>query len=151
MYGRYGTDQLTNAVLWVYLALFAVNLFVNSPIISLIAMAIIVWSFFRMLSRNVYARNKENLMFLSVKRKFKAFFKLNFDRVRDVRHKVYKKCPHCRAVVRLPRKGGKHSATCPACRSRFSLRIMPAWAIALTCVLIFAVIVAAAVLIVVLF
>ena len=135
MYGRYGADQLSNFILWVYIALFVINLFANSVIIYTAAIALMVWTFFRMFSRNVYARNRENLKFLSAKKKFTSFWKLLFDRVKDSPKKVYKRCPSCRAVVRLPRKGGKHSATCPKCRKSFSIRIMPFWAITLTCII----------------
>lgn len=136
MYGRYGADQLSNFILWVYIALFVINLFANSIIIYTAAIALMVWTFFRMFSRNIYARNRENLKFLAAKKKFTSFWKLLFDRVKDSPKKVYKRCPSCRAVVRLPRKGGKHSATCPKCRSRFSMRIMPFWAIVLTVVFV---------------
>ncbi len=129
MYGRYGADQLSNFILWVYIALFVINLFVSSALIYLAAVALMIWTFYRMFSRNIAARNKENLKFLAIKRKFTSFFKLLFDRIRDARKKVYKRCPECRAIVRLPRKGGKHSATCPKCRKSFSLRIMPFWVI----------------------
>lgn len=131
MYGRYGADQLSNFILWVYIALFAVNLFANSLILYLSAIALMIWTFFRMFSRNIGARNKENLKFLAMKKKFTSFWKLLFDCIKDSPKKVYKRCPSCRAVVRLPRKAGKHSATCPKCRKSFSLRIMPFWAIVL--------------------
>ncbi len=131
MYGRYGADQLSNFILWVYIALFVINLFANSVIIYTAAIALMVWTFFRMFSRNIYARNRENLKFLAAKKKFTSFWKLLFDRVKDSPKKVYKRCPSCRAIVRLPRKGGKHSATCPKCRKSFSIRIMPFWAIVL--------------------
>lgn len=129
MYGRYGTDQLSNFILWVYIALFVINLFVSSTLIYLAAMALMIWTFFRMFSRNIPARNKENLKFLAMKKKFTSFFKFFFDRIKDSPKKVYKRCPSCRAIVRLPRKGGKHSATCPKCRKSLSLRIIPFWAI----------------------
>lgn len=131
MYGRYGADQLSNFILWTYIALFIINLFLNSLIIYTAATALMVWSFFRMFSRNIYARNKENLKFLSIKGKIASFFKLTFDRIRDVRSKAYKRCPHCKAIVRLPRKGGAHSVTCPKCRSRFRVKILPLWAVIL--------------------
>lgn len=143
MYGRYGNDQLGQFMLWSYIIMFGMNIFIRSYVISALALVLAILTIWRMFSRNISARNKENLKYLSIKRKFVGFFKLNFDRVRDARKKVYKKCPSCHAVVRLPRKGGKHSATCPACKSRFSLRILPFWAIILISVAVVLLIAAA--------
>ena len=127
MYGRYGADQLSNFVLWTYIVLYLLNLIAQSFIIYIGATALMIWSFFRMFSRNIYARNQENLKFLALKKKFKSFWKLLFDKVKDSPKKVYKKCPSCKAIVRLPRKRGKHSVTCPKCQRRFKVKIMPFW------------------------
>lgn len=135
MYGRYGADQLSNFILWTYIALYLVNLVVRTPIIYLVATALMIWSFFRMFSRNIYARNKENLKFLAVKKKFTSFWKLLFDRIKDSPKKVYKRCPSCRAIVRLPRKAGKHSVTCPKCRGHFKVSIIPLGLLVVICVL----------------
>ena len=39
------------------------------------------------------------------------------------REHVYKKCPHCRAQLRLPRKKGEHDVCCPRCKVTFSVKI----------------------------
>ena len=135
MYGRYGADQLSNFVLWTYIVLYLLNLIAQSFIIYLGATALMIWSFFRMFSRNIYARNQENLKFLALKKRFKSFWKLLFDRVKDSPKKVYKKCPSCKAIVRLPRKKGKHSVTCPKCHGHFEVEIMPFWVVVAICVL----------------
>ena len=135
MYGRYGSDQLSNFILWTYIVLYLINLVLGSYLIYLGATALMIWSFFRMFSRNIYARNKENLKFISIKNKFKSFWKLLFDRIKDSPKKVYKRCPSCRAIVRLPRKAGKHSVTCPKCQKRFQVKIMPFWLVVLICML----------------
>jgi len=125
MFGRYGSDQLGNFMMWTYIGLLLANIFVKSLIMYTLALILMFLTLFRMFSRNINARNKENLKFLSAKKKFTSFFKLQFDRVRDMRKKVYKKCPSCKATVRLPRQSGKHSVVCPSCKERFSVKIMP--------------------------
>ena len=125
MFGRYGADQLGNFMMWTYIILLVVNIFVKSLIVHTLALVLMILTIFRMFSRNTFARNKENLKFLSIRKKFTSFFKLQFDRVRDVRKKVYKRCPSCKAIVRLPRQSGKHSVVCPSCRNRFSVKIIP--------------------------
>ncbi len=125
MYGRYGPDQLGNFMMWTYIILLVINIFVSSILIYTAALILMCWTFFRMFSRNITARNKENLKFFAIKKKFTSFFKLQADRTRDMRTKVYKKCPSCKAIVRLPRKSGKHAVVCPSCKNRFSVKIMP--------------------------
>ncbi len=125
MYGRYGSDRFGFFLLWTYIAVFFVSLLTGSILLYFAAIAIMIYEFFRMFSKNTSARFKENSVYLKAERKVKGFFKLQTDRIKDCRKRVYKKCPHCKAIVRLPRKGGKHSVTCPSCKNRFSLRILP--------------------------
>ena len=128
MYGRYGGDTLNRVLLWVYVAVmvvyFVVSLFL--PVGSkarqivwlcytLLSVGLIVWIFFRMFSRNIAKRRREN-------ERFCGFFKLWRNRVRDRKTHVYRKCPKCRAVLRLPRAKGKHTVVCPRCRERFRVR-----------------------------
>jgi len=32
-------------------------------------------------------------------------------------------CPNCRATIKLPRKKGKHTCTCPKCRVDFKVKV----------------------------
>ncbi|MFR2916862.1 MAG: hypothetical protein ACLTKQ_08005 [Acutalibacteraceae bacterium] len=36
---------------------------------------------------------------------------------------VFKKCPGCKAVLRLPRKKGKHTVNCPHCHKNFTVHV----------------------------
>lgn len=128
MYGRYGGDTLNKVLLGVYVAVVAIY-FVASFFIpaaskarqivwlcyTLLSTLLIVWIFFRMFSRNIAKRRREN-------ERFCGFFKLMRNRVRDRKTHVYRKCPQCRAVLRLPRAKGKHTVVCPRCRERFRVR-----------------------------
>ena len=129
MYGRYGGDTLNKVYLWVYLGVaiaYAVSLFFISDdafktrailwaCYMVTSIALLVLVFFRMFSRNIAKRRREN-------EKFCGFFKLWRNRVRDRKTHVYRKCPKCRAVLRLPRAKGKHNVVCPRCRERFRVR-----------------------------
>ena len=129
MQGRYGSDRFGRFLSAIYSILFLINLFVRSPIIYVAILVIISYVFFRTLSRNIYARNAENRKYLACENKVRKEAKLFFDRTRDLKKRVYKKCPSCKAVVRLPRRSGKHFAVCPACKHRFSIRILPFYAV----------------------
>ena len=39
---------------------------------------------------------------------------------------IYKKCPNCHAVLRLPRRKGKHTTVCPNCSKEFKVRVFKA-------------------------
>ena len=127
MYGRYGTDTLNKVLLWVYVILVlvysVVSIFITNSRVSAILMVcylltsilLIVWIFFRQFSRNIQKRRREN-------EKFCGFFKLRRNKFRDRKTPVYRKCPHCRAVLRLPRAKGRHAVICPRCKNRFEVK-----------------------------
>jgi hypothetical protein len=121
-YGRYGTDTLNKTLFGIYVALVlvytVVSMFVKDPWFMLaymvISVGLVLWIFSRMLSRKIAARRREN-------EKFCGFFRLRRNRFRDRKTHVYKKCPACHAVLRLPKARGKHFVVCPRCKHRFSV------------------------------
>lgn len=129
MYGRYGGDTLNKVYLWIYVAVvlvyYVVSLFIPNDAIKLGAMVtlgywlistfLIVLIFFRIFSKNIAKRRREN-------EKFCGFFKLIRNRFRDRKTHVYRKCPKCKVVLRLPKAKGKHTVVCPRCRERFEVK-----------------------------
>lgn len=122
-YGRYGADTLNNVLTGIYLSWLItfsiVDIFINSIIFSiigwLVTVAIFALVMFRMMSRNIYKRRREN-------EKFCGFFKLQRNKFRDRKTHVYRKCPSCKAVLRLPKAKGKHTVVCPRCKNRFDVK-----------------------------
>ena len=122
-YGTYGTDTLNKVLLWVYLGWIIVcaiiELFIDSPWFTLfywiVTMALVWWMLFRNFSKNVAARRKEN-------ERFCGFFKLRKNKFKDRKTHVYRKCPKCKAVLRLPKAKGKHAVVCPRCKERFTVK-----------------------------
>lgn len=123
MAGRYGGDRLNNFLLAAVMLIIAVNIFVNSLVVSVIYILLWGWSIFRMMSRNIYKRQAENAKFLKFWNPVKGHFKLMKNKWRDRRTHVYKKCPQCKAVLRLPKQKGNHTVKCPKCGSRFDVII----------------------------
>ena len=104
MYGRYGSDQLnmailvaavlvslTNSVLTVFLRESTVYSGIVAPILSVIVYGLLIYSFFRMFSRNIYKRQRENRRFTQL-----------WMRLKD-RNNRYFRCPNCKQTVRVPR------------------------------------------------
>ena len=122
-YGRYGNDTLNKVLTGIYLTWLIVftivDIFVSSIIFTIVGwcvtLALFAWVMFRMMSRNIYARRREN-------DKFCGFFKLRKNKFRDRKTHVYRKCKSCKAVLRLPKAKGKHFVVCPKCKSRFEVR-----------------------------
>ena len=123
MYGRNGNDRLNGAIFWVYCALLIVGLFLKSRILWVIELLVVALYLFRFFSRNIYRRQKENRAFLKIWNRFTGFFKLQKNKFRDRKTHVYRKCEHCKAVLRLPKKKGKHTVRCPQCNKTFSVKI----------------------------
>ena len=123
MVGRYGADQFHNFLFGAYIVLWVLNLFVNSVGLMLLETAVFVYMIFRVLSRNIYKRQKENLWYLEVSKKPKAEFALIKNRIRDRKTHVYRTCPACKSNLRLPKQKGKHTAVCPRCARRFEVNI----------------------------
>ena len=123
MYGRYGADELYKFLTVVFYVVFFANLFIKSAVLSIITLLILFWSTYRVMSRSIYKRRLENEKYLSVKKKVSGFFTLQKNRIKDRKTHVYKKCPKCGAVLRLPREKGEHSVRCPKCSERFEVKI----------------------------
>ena len=113
MYGRYGADSLNK-----WLLIFAVILMLLGSLgsrylapwmaaFNTLAYVPLIWSLFRMYSRNIEARRREN-----------AAFQRFFTRLRD-RQNRYFTCPRCRQVVRVPRGKGRINIRCPKCGEQF--------------------------------
>ncbi len=123
MMGRYGMDELYVGLLGGYVLLVLVNAFVQSVWLNLLGAAMLVWGMYRFLSRKHDARRRENAVFLRFWRPVRNWLTYCRDRVRDRKVARYRKCRHCRAIVKLPVKKGKHTVVCPKCHGRFDVRI----------------------------
>ncbi len=123
MAGRYGGDQLNNALFVTYLVLWCVGLFVRQGVAALIlsalGMLVVVLILFRTLSRNIPRRQMENDRFNRLWWPVKSWFKRQFIRLRDIRRYRYRGCPYCHAQLRLPVRRGKRTVTCSRCQSQF--------------------------------
>ena len=129
MTGRYGGDELSRAISVAALVLIVVQfvfslfgLTVVTTVLWVLVWALLIWSLYRSFSKQISKRYAENVKYLYLKNKFKSFVKLQKDRWKDRKTHVYRRCPKCRCVLRLPRKKGQNPVKCPKCGERFSVR-----------------------------
>ena len=122
MRGRYGADALFYVMFTVSAILAFVNIFLRSVILQAIVYVIMALAVLRVFSRNYAARSRENRAALAALTKLKNISDTRRQRSADYTH-IYKKCPYCKAVLRLPRKKGKHTTVCPRCNKSFTVRV----------------------------
>ena len=123
MQGRYGADQLNRFLLICYLVLILSGIFIKSIFLSYGALLVAVLFVFRSFSRNSYQRRRENEAFLEIRGKLVSGFRLRRTIWRERKTNVYRRCPSCRTMLRLPRKKGQHKVVCPRCRTEFHMKV----------------------------
>ena len=125
-YGRYlsyGLDAL-NVIITVFCLIISfVNIFVGSILLYLFQTCLLIYMLFRLFSKNISKRQQENKVFADFFNAIKASKQLH-QRIKSEKNThVYKKCPHCRVVLRLPRKPGAHTVKCPRCGESFKVTV----------------------------
>ncbi len=84
-----------------------------------IGFAILIYCNFRIFSRNVAKRQKENTRYLYQRQKIRRFFADRNQEWTDRKTYRYFKCPKCGQRMRAPRKKGKIRVTCQKCTNIF--------------------------------
>ena len=118
---RYGHDYFNYFLLIAYLIVIILSNIFDSFILSLIALFLICYSIYRSMSRNFYARSKENRKFMDFWYPYQQLYKAMKNSFQDKTRKYFV-CPKCHQVVRVPRKKGKIEITCPKCHHSFTRR-----------------------------
>lgn len=122
MSGRYGGDAFSNflslaALVVVVLGLFVPGLF--GMLLGWLGWAVLIYSYYRIFSRNIPKRAAENRWFLA--QRYAVQQRFASARTRFAQRKVYRyfRCPRCRQQLRVPRGRGRISITCPKCGTSF--------------------------------
>ncbi len=115
MVGRYGMDELMQAMMIVACVLIVVNFFVQSGILSTLSLLLMVLALFRCYSRNHQARRKELDTYLRLMEKPKAWWRLTNKRYENRKTTLCFKCKGCGAMLNVPKGKGRMRVTCPKC------------------------------------
>ena len=111
MNGRYGTDTLNRHLLFAALGLAVINLPLRSFAVSTLEWVLIFLVFFRMFSKDLLKRRRENARYYSLLQKVKLFFRHISYRFRERKTMRFFKCPHCKAPIKMP---------CQKCKNTFT-------------------------------
>ena len=127
MQGRYGVDQFAKFTMGVALVSIVLAIFVNTgssagSLLDMLGLVAIVYTYFRIFSRNISKRAQENQKYLSATAKLRQ--RLNKEKNMLKQRKDYHiyTCPSCGQKVRIPRGKGKIEISCPKCHSKFVKR-----------------------------
>jgi len=119
MSGRYGADQLNMAMLWTSLIMSVIGAIAGLGIITLLADALLIVMFIRMLSKDRYRRAQENQVFLQKTEKVRRGFTEWLNRMKNSKKYRYFSCPKCKKRLRVPRGVGSITITCKDCGAKF--------------------------------
>ena len=128
MQGRYGIDQFNNFLMKLFIGEFIIYFLFRRLIPGLsvamyyLSLATLIYTYYRMFSRNIYKRASENQNFLNKTADIRR--KINNQKSIFKQRKVYRiyKCPTCKQKVRVPKGKGKISIHCPKCDTYFIKR-----------------------------
>lgn len=119
MAGRYGADQLTKVYLVITMICLVLSMFTRFMPLYWVALLLLVYTYYRMFSKNVSKMYAQNQKFLN--RRYRLVAKWDAFKKRFAQRKEYRffKCPTCKQRVRVPKGKGKICITCPRCHRDF--------------------------------
>ena len=121
MTGRNGMDNIAWHGLWgsVILSLLSMLLPLGG-LTSLLSTALLFYSIWRMLSRNLPRRQAENSRYILFSEKVTREVRQFFQRLKNMKTHKYFRCPSCRNRLRMKRGSGEKTVTCPVCHNQFT-------------------------------
>ena len=118
MQGRYGNDQLNRFLMAVGMVFLVISLF-GPDLFYTLALVILIYTYFRMFSRNIYKRAAENQKYLQKSVKIRGILQKKKKELMDLKtHHIYK-CPGCKQKLRVPRGRGRIEISCRKCGTKF--------------------------------
>ena len=128
MQGRNGVDQFARFTMGVALAAIVLTLFTGTrsgigAFLDLFGMAAIVYTYFRIFSKNISKRYQENQKYLQMTDKLRARFQKEKRMMSQRKDYHIYSCPGCGQKIRIPIGGFKKvEIECPKCHTKFIKR-----------------------------
>lgn len=122
LYGRNGIDPLSVALLIIgFIISFIARLFrfsIAYPILMIVVYLLAALVLFRVFSRNIDRRRRENDAFMRIWSPIVKWFRMRRTISADHMHKYFR-CPKCRELVRIPKGVGRVRIRCKRCMTEF--------------------------------
>lgn len=124
MQGRYGVDQFSKftmgaALVFIILSMFFSKAGFMGVLLDTIGLAALVYTYFRMLSKNVSKRYAENQKYLALSSKWRMRLNREINLMKQRKDYHIYSCPGCGQKIRMPRGKGKIEISCPKCHTKF--------------------------------
>ena len=118
-YGRNGFDDLAKHTLIAAVIVCLLTGFIPQGIVrlifSLLSWGLMIYAYYRILSKNIYKRVAENKRYVG---------SINMTKTRWHQRKTHRfyRCPKCKTWLRVPKGRGKITITCVKCATKFDKR-----------------------------
>ena len=112
MNGRYGRDSLNTCLVVLAAVLLVLGWLFGRLFRTLSALALLI-AFYRMFSKDLYARRLENERFRSLFARFEPYVKLLRAKAKDKGKNKLLLCPNCKRILRVPKGKGNITLHCP--------------------------------------
>ena len=119
MMGRYGADQLGQLLMGSSVVLLLLSMLFRVDIFYILALGIMGYEYYRMMSRKIGQRQAENQKFLNWRYRLAVKWNREREHFRQRKTCRFYRCPSCRQKVRVPRGKGKICITCPSWKTEF--------------------------------
>lgn len=124
MQGRNGVDEFARFTIGVAFVSIILAIFMGSgrfvsSLLDTIGLLAIVYTYYRILSKDIQKRYQENQKYLSMTSKIRVRFQKEKNIMQQRKtHHIYT-CPGCGQKIRIPRGKGKIEIDCPKCHTKF--------------------------------
>ncbi len=119
MYGRYGLDAFGKCTLIAAIVLTVLSSILRVEFLNILSWVLLIYTYFRIFSRNTYKRYAENQLYLSKTYKVRNWIAKQKRLIQQKKtHHIYK-CPTCKQKIRIPKGKGKIEIRCPKCYTTF--------------------------------
>jgi len=124
--GRNGVDHLSRIFIWICFGLLILSFLfsriwggIASTIIWGIGLVCLIYSYWRVLSKNISKRREENAKFLYWRDRMKG--RLRKKKLQFQQRKEFKffSCPNCKTTLRVPKGKGTLQISCRQCGTKF--------------------------------
>ncbi|ERJ79699.1 hypothetical protein HMPREF1987_02174 [Peptostreptococcaceae bacterium oral taxon 113 str. W5053] len=117
--GRNGPDGFGRFILLLSVLLSLIQIFYKSRVFYVLSWLLFIYVFFRMFSKNIWKRQKENQQFYQWFSPVIQKYTLWIQKIKNRRTYRYLKCPKCKQEIRVPKGKGKIRIHCPKCKEIF--------------------------------